>query len=180
MKMGKHLFGWGSEPAIIRVGDSNSLLPRRSLMSSTLFEDCHFPLVLRRHDWIVVRGRPRWPAIRTISPEANGSASRVESRYDLTVPDYLPRDLGDAQWARAQGALIDFLNADLDLAFTWLRTADIDVNYDAKGTDLALSKVRAALNTIRRLSGRVESALAKSEIATRADELETALGRFRV
>jgi hypothetical protein len=95
------------------------------------------------------------------------------------VPDYLPRDLGDAQWARAQGALIDFLNADLDLAFTWLRTADIDVRDDPKGYELALAKVWAALAAIRRLEGRVDSDLARGEIDARADELETALGRFR-
>ena len=95
------------------------------------------------------------------------------------MPDHLPKDLGDAQWARAQGALIDFLNADLDLAFTWLRTADIDVKDDPKGHELALAKARAALAAIRRLEGRVDSDLARREIDARADELETALGRFR-
>jgi len=52
------------------------------------------------------------------------------------MPDYPPGDLGDAQWARAQGALIDFLHADLDLAFTWLRTAAIDERDDPKGCEL--------------------------------------------
>ena len=92
---------------------------------------------------------------------------------------YPPRDIGDAQWARAQGALIDFLHADLDLAFTWLRTAAIDVKDDPKGCALALSKVRAALDAIRGLEGRIDSDLARGEIDARAHELETAIGTFR-
>ena len=91
------------------------------------------------------------------------------------MPDYLPRE----QWARAQGALIDFLHADLDLAFTWLKTAAIDVIDDPKGCELALAKVRAALGAIRRLKGSLESDLARTEIDARADELETAIGAFR-
>jgi hypothetical protein len=92
------------------------------------------------------------------------------------VPDY--RDY--AHLSRAQGALIDFLNADLDLAFTWLRTADIDARDDPKGSELGLSKARAALNAIRRLEGRIDSVLVRREIDARADELETAIGRFRL
>jgi hypothetical protein len=95
------------------------------------------------------------------------------------VATYPPRDFGDGQWARAQGALIDFLHADLDLAFTWLRTAAIDVRDDPQGCALALSKVRAALDAIRGLKGRVDSDLARGEIDARADELETAIGTFR-
>ena len=90
------------------------------------------------------------------------------------MPDYPPRD-----WERAQGALIDFLNADLDLAFTWLRTAAIDARDDPKGCELALAKVRAALNAIRRLEGRIDGVLARREIDARADELETAIGGFQ-
>jgi hypothetical protein len=95
------------------------------------------------------------------------------------VAGYPPRDFGDAQWARAQGALIDFLHADLDLAFTWLRTAAIDVRDDPQGYELALTKVRAALVAIRGLEGRIQSDLARKEIDARADELETAIGTFR-
>jgi hypothetical protein len=95
------------------------------------------------------------------------------------VPEYPPRDLDDADWARAQGALIDFLYADLDLAFTLLRTADIEVRDDPKGCELALAKVRAALGTIRRLKGCLDGDLARREIDAGADELETAIGAFR-
>jgi hypothetical protein len=75
-----------------------------------------------------------------------------------------------------QGALIDFLNADLDLAFTWLRTAAIDVRVDPEGCEFALAIVRAALDANRRLEGRIDSDLAKEEIEARADELERAMG----
>jgi hypothetical protein len=95
------------------------------------------------------------------------------------VPEYPRRRPDDAHWARAQGALIDFLHADLDLAFTLLRTADIDVRDDPKGCELALSKVRAALVSVRRLKGSLQSDLARREIDARADKLETALGTFR-
>jgi hypothetical protein len=91
------------------------------------------------------------------------------------VPDYLSRDRGEAQWARAQGALIDFLNADLDLAFTWLRTAAIGLRDDPKGCELALAKVRAALMAVRRLAGKVDHAPARRAIDARADELEAAI-----
>jgi hypothetical protein len=95
------------------------------------------------------------------------------------VSDHPPRDFGNAHWALAQGALIDFIYADLDLAFTWLRTADIDARDDPKDSELALAKVREALNAIRRLAGHIDSSLVRGEIDARADQLETAIGAFR-
>ena len=89
------------------------------------------------------------------------------------------KDLDEAHWARAQGALIDFLNADLDMAFTWLRTAAGDTRDNPKGCELALIKVREALKAIRRFEGRIDDILARREIAARADELETAVARFQ-
>jgi hypothetical protein len=96
------------------------------------------------------------------------------------VPDYPPGDLGEEQWARAQGALFDFLHADLDLAFTWLRTAAIDQRDDPKGCEFALAKVRTALRAIRRLAGQLDGVLARREVDARANELEKAIGTFRV
>jgi hypothetical protein len=95
------------------------------------------------------------------------------------VSDYPPRDFGDAHWERSQGALIDFIHADLDLAFTWLRTADIDVRDDPKGRELVLAKVGATLDAIRRLEGRLNSDLPRREIDARVDELEKAIAAFR-
>ncbi|MEO8051813.1 MAG: hypothetical protein ABI833_15450 [Acidobacteriota bacterium] len=85
----------------------------------------------------------------------------------------------DPLWARSQGALIDFIYADLDLAFTWLRTASIDVKDDPKGCELALSKTRAALSTARRFEKLITGTMAQREIHARADELEAALHSFR-
>jgi hypothetical protein len=76
------------------------------------------------------------------------------------VPDYLSRNRSDAQWARAQGALIDFLNA------------------YPRGCELALAKVRVALKAVRRLAGKVDRALARRAIDARKDELETAISLF--
>jgi len=95
------------------------------------------------------------------------------------VSDHSFRDFGDAHWERAQGALIDFINADLDLAFTWLRTAAIDVRDDPTGCEFALAKVRAALDAIRRLAWRLDGVLAKREVDARANALEKAIGTFR-
>lgn len=88
-----------------------------------------------------------------------------------------PEDL-HPQWMKSQGLLIDFLNADLDLAFTWLRTAAIDVRDDPEGCKFAVAKVRAALDTIRRLEGRITGVMPRREIHARADELEAALNAF--
>jgi hypothetical protein len=104
--------------------------------------------------------------------------SGVNKEYDLArVPDY--RNLDGAHWSRAQGALIDFLNADLDLAFTWLRSAANDVRDDPKGYESTLAKARTALNAIRRIEGRVDDDMARREIGVRVAELETAIRSFR-
>jgi hypothetical protein len=89
-------------------------------------------------------------------------------------------DLSEAHWERAQGALIDFLNAELDLAFTWLRTAAIDAKDDPKGCEFALAKVRTALDAIRRLAGKLDGVLARRDVDARANELEKAIGTFRL
>jgi hypothetical protein len=95
------------------------------------------------------------------------------------VSDHPPRDFGDAHWERAQGALIDFIYADLDLAFPWLRTAEIHARDNPRDSELALTKVRAVLDAIRRLAGHIDSSLVRGEIDARAGQLETAIGAFR-
>ncbi len=77
--------------------------------------------------------------------------------------------------AKAEKLLIDFLQADLDLAFTWLRTADIDSHYHPEGCEAALEKVRAALETICRLQVRITGAEAREKIRILTEELESAL-----
>lgn len=94
------------------------------------------------------------------------------------MSNYPPEDFGDVHWDRTQGALIDFIYESLDLAFTWLGTADIGVRDDPKGCEMALTKVGAALNAVRRLAARIDSPLVKREIDTRADQLEAAIRTF--
>jgi hypothetical protein len=53
------------------------------------------------------------------------------------------------------------------------------MRHDPKGCELTLAKVRAALDAIRVLEGRIDSDLVRREIDARADELETAVGTFR-
>src|SRR5712671_3830323 len=91
----------------------------------------------------------------------------------------LPKDLAD-QFAQAQQSLVGFLRADLELAFTMLRTAEIE--HAAKNLEhmrASVAKVQEALSSVRRLAGRVEDHETSSEIAARANELETALAIFQ-
>ena len=84
-----------------------------------------------------------------------------------------------AQLAHAQRLLVEFLRVDLELAFTLLRTAEIEEA--AKGAEhkaLALAKVREALNAIRHLTGRIQNPTTWSEIHAEANELEAALQAF--
>jgi DNA repair ATPase RecN len=80
--------------------------------------------------------------------------------------------------AKSQAALVDFLRADLDLAFTMLATARLEAKYDPERLDECLARVRAARDGIRRFSGRVEEVAVREEIASRADDLEAALAQF--
>ena len=43
------------------------------------------------------------------------------------------KELANSQWMKSQGILIDLPHAELNLAFTWLRAADIDAKNDLKG-----------------------------------------------
>ena len=77
--------------------------------------------------------------------------------------------------AQNQALLLDFLRADLDLAFTFLATAAIDTSADQGQARALLAKARTALGSIRLLTGRIEDRTAWREIHWRANELEAAL-----
>jgi hypothetical protein len=84
-----------------------------------------------------------------------------------------------AQLERAQQLLVEFLRVDLDLAFTLLRTAEIEgAANNTEHQQSALAKVRVALNSIRHLSSRVLNPKSRSEIDAKTDRLETALAAF--
>jgi hypothetical protein len=80
--------------------------------------------------------------------------------------------------AQNQALLLDFLRADLDLAFTFLATAAIDTSADQGHARALLAKARTALGSIRLLTGRIEDGTAWREIHWRANELEAALGNL--
>jgi len=84
-----------------------------------------------------------------------------------------------AQLAHAQKLLAEFLRVDVELAFTLLRKAEIEVAADRPTHKLAaLAKVREALSGIRHLTGRILNPTTWSEIHGKANELERALRAF--
>jgi hypothetical protein len=76
--------------------------------------------------------------------------------------------------AQNQVALIDFLTLDLDLAFTILRTAEMEAKDHPEHYRSALTKVQAALDTIQSLGSRIEDLRAWTTIHDRANELKSA------
>ncbi len=79
---------------------------------------------------------------------------------------------------REQRTLIEFLNTDLDLAFTFLNTAKIGLGCDEEHRTAALKKAAAALAAVRYFQQRIEDAAEWQKIQARADELENALQEF--
>ena len=76
----------------------------------------------------------------------------------------------------AQKNLIDFLQADLELCFTMLNTAQI--THDPEHRRSALDKVLAGIRVIRGLVVRIQDPQASQAVSGRADELERALQLF--
>src|SRR6266852_7275874 len=79
--------------------------------------------------------------------------------------------------ALTQKTLVDFLQADLDLCFTILKTAQMAS--DPGHYHSALENARGGLQVIRKLAGRIEDPESWKTVNGRADELERALGSFR-
>jgi hypothetical protein len=90
----------------------------------------------------------------------------------------LAEDPTKALHAKNQVALIDFLSADLDVAFTMLKTAEIESQDDPDHCRAALTKVRAALDTIRRFERGIDDPQSRKTIHDRADELNGNSDRF--
>jgi hypothetical protein len=77
------------------------------------------------------------------------------------------------QHTLAQKTLVDFLQADLDLCFTMLKTSEIAS--DPQHTLSALRHVIEGLLTIRRLAGRIKDPEAWKAVHERADVLDKIL-----
>ena len=86
-----------------------------------------------------------------------------------------------AQLDRAQQLLVEFLRVDLDLAYTLLRTAEIEgASNDREHEQAALTKAREALSTIRHLTKRILDPLSRGEIDAKVREFESALAAHRL
>ena len=85
--------------------------------------------------------------------------------------------LNDLQ-AQNLADLAQFLNADLDLAFTMLQTAQIETKFDPQEVPAILGRVGAAIRTVRHLTGRIQDRTAWSKLHSRTDELEAKLAKL--
>ncbi len=83
-----------------------------------------------------------------------------------------------AAHAKSQAALIEFLRADIELAFTFLRTAEIEAASDPEHCHAALAKARDAVDTIRRLEASFEDREIEATLRSKRDELEAALSAW--
>jgi len=81
------------------------------------------------------------------------------------------------QHAQAQKTLVDFLQADLDLCFTMLNTAQI--SSDPEHILSALRHVTDGLLTVQRLAGGIEDQEAWKIVHERAEELDKKLESVR-
>jgi len=95
-----------------------------------------------------------------------------------TAAQFAAEERVRVEYAQSQAVLIKFLSVGLDLAFTMLRTAEMEDQSDPDHSRSALVQVRTALDTIRRFEGGVEDARASRDIRGRANELEAALNAF--
>jgi hypothetical protein len=92
------------------------------------------------------------------------------------MPEHLP-DL-TALLATSQALLVDFLETELSLGFTFLQTAAIEVGDEPAACNRAISNACAALETIRGFQGRVVNPAAWKNIQDRANSLESDIRAF--
>jgi hypothetical protein len=81
--------------------------------------------------------------------------------------------------ARSQKSLIEFLEVDLDLAFTFLQTAVIEAGSDEEHCRSAFKKAQLALDSILRFQERIEDASQSKKIQGRTNELKLAIDAFQ-
>jgi hypothetical protein len=77
---------------------------------------------------------------------------------------------------QTQQRLVEFLETDLDLAFTFVRMAQTREKANARNR--LLRNARRVLEAVRRFEGRIVDAKAWSTVHERADELERLLSTF--
>lgn len=79
-----------------------------------------------------------------------------------------------AAYAASQEALVAFLQAEIELAFSMLDTAIIQ----PENRIVAVGHARVSLSVVRQFEGRIQDAKAWRSIHGRADELEAAVNAF--
>ena len=95
------------------------------------------------------------------------------------MPLASPEDDGTGrQHAKCQSLLVDFLSADLDVAFTLLNTAATEHNSDSDHHRKLIEKAHKLLMIVRGLVGWVEDRATSSAIRQRADELQSLLSNL--
>ena len=93
------------------------------------------------------------------------------------VPENLQESLARMN-SRGQELLLEFLNIDLDLAFTFLNTARIERTKNPDHSTAAAKKAEAALYTIRSLDVRIENRNEWEKIQSRVAKLEAELDQI--
>jgi hypothetical protein len=78
----------------------------------------------------------------------------------------------------SQGALIQFLTTDLEMAATLLQTARVEAYVDPIRVPEVLSKVRLAVSAIRHFSGRLQDRGVWQDFHRRTNEIETELNHL--
>jgi hypothetical protein len=91
------------------------------------------------------------------------------------MPQPSPDQFGALE-AQTQRTLTDFLRVDIDLGFTFLQSAR--TIRDPDRCKVSIENVRAVLQAIRRLQGRIKDPGECAKINNRANELESALNEF--
>jgi hypothetical protein len=86
-------------------------------------------------------------------------------------PEQSPTKIG----AYNQTSLVEFLKADLALAFTLLQTAALKIASDPHHARASIEKARTALRAARRFEERIEDPAVWSEIHGMGDKLELAI-----
>jgi hypothetical protein len=87
----------------------------------------------------------------------------------VNAPDF------DALLARHQDALVEFLQTDLSIGFTFLESAKLA---DPGHSQELIGRVHKVLNTVRFFSGRIQNRVVWRQIHERANALEAALEEF--
>ena len=94
----------------------------------------------------------------------------------------MPQEIADPPsdlQARAEKVLTDFLSRDLDLAFTFLQTPEVETGIDRARHSAAIQKARLAVETVQRFGGRVGNPQTRGQLRDRAAQLQAALNAFQ-